>query len=80
MISQLWVSKVTTLKGVQASHFGEKCKYCGKEYKTHQDLKDTVWAGYHKHGRLACKKCWDEDRRQQVRKSYAWINQKRREQ
>ncbi len=37
----------------------EQCKYCGKEYKTLSDLKATVWAGYHEHGRLACKSCWD---------------------
>ena len=35
-------------------YLGEQCKYCGKEYKTLDDLKDTVWAGYHEHGRLAC--------------------------
>jgi hypothetical protein len=40
-------------------HLGECCKYCGREYKTLDDLKDTVWAGEHAKGRLACKACWD---------------------
>ena len=39
-------------------YLGEKCKYCGREYKTLADLKDTVYAGYHEHGRLACGSCW----------------------
>ena len=42
-------------------YLGEQCKYCGKEYKTLDDLKDTVWAGYHEHGRLACKSCWQSN-------------------
>lgn len=42
-------------------YLGEKCKYCGKQYKTLTDLKGTVFAGYHEHGRLACKACWDSN-------------------
>jgi hypothetical protein len=41
----------------------EACKYCGRIYKTVQDLCDAevVYAGYHEHGLIACKKCWDEN-------------------
>jgi len=42
-------------------YLGEKCKYCLKKFKTLEDLKDAVWDGRHKHGRLAHKKCWDEN-------------------
>jgi len=42
-------------------YLGEKCKYCLGEFKTLDDLKDTVWAGKHEHGRLAHKKCWDKN-------------------
>ena len=40
---------------------GEHCKYCDKEYTTIDELKDTVYAGSHERGRLACKKCWDKN-------------------
>ena len=40
-------------------YLGEHCKYCGKKYTTLQDLHDTVYAGYHERGRLACQVCWD---------------------
>ena len=42
-------------------YLGEQCKYCGKEYQIIEDLDNTVWAGYHSHGRLACKQCWTEN-------------------
>jgi len=44
-------------------YLGEKCKYCLHEFKSNQDLRDrkAVYAGYHEYGRLACKKCWDEN-------------------
>jgi len=42
-------------------YLGEHCKYCGKEYRTLDDLRATVWAGYHERGRLACEKCWNEN-------------------
>lgn len=45
-------------EAIFSTYLGEKCKYCGKAYKTLDDLKDTVWAGEHQHGRLACKSCW----------------------
>jgi hypothetical protein len=45
-------------EAIFSTYLGEKCKYCGRKYKTLEDLKDTVWAGVHKHGRLACKSCW----------------------
>jgi hypothetical protein len=41
-----------------STYLGEQCKYCGKTYQTLDDLKDTVWAGVHEHGRLACRSCW----------------------
>lgn len=40
-------------------YLGEQCKYCGKVYEELDDLHTTVFAGYHEHGRLACKACWD---------------------
>ena len=39
-------------------YLGERCKYCLKEYTTLKDLENTVWAGNHEHGRLACEDCW----------------------
>jgi hypothetical protein len=53
--------EVSTVSGVKldmSMYLGERCKYCGKQYKTLEDLKDTVYAGYHERGRLACKSCW----------------------
>ena len=41
-----------------AMYLGEQCKYCGRTYETLDDLHDTVWAGLHEHGRLACAACW----------------------
>ena len=41
-----------------STHLGERCKYCGKEFKTIEDLNDTVWVGKHEHERLACEECW----------------------
>jgi hypothetical protein len=51
-----------------SSYLGERCKYCGKEYTSLEMLKDTVWAGYHKNGRLACSACWKkhEDQRKLI--------------
>lgn len=43
-----------------SAYLGEKCKFCGKKYNTLEDLEDTVWAGIHENGRLACKKCWEK--------------------
>jgi hypothetical protein len=45
-------------EAVLSSYLGERCKYCEKIYETLDDLKDTVWAGDHEHGRLACRSCW----------------------
>ena len=42
-------------------YFGEQRKYCGRIYETTEDLKDTVYAGHHEYGRLACKSCWQEN-------------------
>jgi len=39
-------------------YLGEQCKYCGRTYETLEDLQDTVFVGYHDHGRLACGTCW----------------------
>ena len=52
------VSRETALKIALSAYLGEKCKFCGKEYKTLDDLENTVWAGPHEHGRLACAECW----------------------
>lgn len=45
-----------------AMYTGERCKYCGFLYATITDLRDreVVFAGYHEHGRTACKDCWDK--------------------
>ena len=42
-------------------YIGERCKFCGMEYKSLKDIRDReiVWAGYHEHGRSACKECWE---------------------
>ena len=45
---------------VAHTHLGERCRFCGKVYRTLADLSHTVWAGYHENGRLACQECWDE--------------------
>lgn len=42
-------------------YLGEKCKYCLREFFTLDDLKDAVYAGYHEHGRVACKSCWQSN-------------------
>ena len=42
-------------------YLGEQCKYCLRIFDTLDDIKTAVYAGYHEHGRLACKKCWDEN-------------------
>ena len=46
------------LEMVLSAYLGESCKYCGRIYETLDDLKETVWAGPHERGRLACKACW----------------------
>ena len=40
-------------------YLGEQCKYCPKVFETLDDLRTAVYAGYHEHGRVACKSCWD---------------------
>ena len=49
------------LRFVMSMYLGEQCKYCGKVYETLKDLHGTVFAGYHEHGRLACRTCWREN-------------------
>ncbi len=49
------------IKRALSMYLGEQCKYCRKTYKTLEDLRDTVFAGFHEHGRLACKACWREN-------------------
>lgn len=41
-----------------SQYIGEKCLICGREYKTLDDLKDTVWVGQDEDRRLACLICW----------------------
>jgi hypothetical protein len=57
----LIVDKNMALKIAMSAYLGEHCKFCGQEFKTLEDLKDTVFAGYHEHGRLAHQECWDEN-------------------
>jgi hypothetical protein len=47
-------------------YLGERCKYCGVTFNELDDLKDTVWAGYHQWGRLAHKTCWDKNNEPQT--------------
>ena len=42
-------------------YLGEYCKYCNKQYLSLDDLSNTVFAGYHDGGRLACKECWKDN-------------------
>lgn len=52
----------TSLDGLKvlalSMYLHERCKFCKKEFKTLEDLRTAVWAGYHEHGRLAHKSCW----------------------
>jgi hypothetical protein len=41
-------------------YIGEKCLFCGREYKTLEDLKDTIWVGQDESRRLACSGCWQK--------------------
>jgi hypothetical protein len=59
-MAQYSVSHEAAVKLAMSAYLSERCKFCGKEYKTLDDLQDTVFAGYHKHGRLACQSCWNE--------------------
>ena len=62
LISEMTPENQDSLVNLALSmYLGEQCKFCGKEYTTLADLSDAVYAGYHEHGRLACKRCWDED-------------------
>ena len=45
-------------KIVLMAYLGKSCMYCGKLYKTLNDLNDAVLAGGLK---LACQSCWDEN-------------------
>lgn len=47
------------LRMALSMYLGEQCRFCGRTYETLEDLKGTVYAGYHEHGRLACKACFD---------------------
>ena len=49
------------LRLAMSMYLGEQCKYFGRTYETLEDLHDTVFAGYHEHGRLACGSCWREN-------------------
>ena len=52
------------VRACMCAYLGERCKFCGKVYDTIEQLNDTVFAGCHKHGRLACKSCWDANKEQ----------------
>jgi hypothetical protein len=41
-------------------YIGEKCLFCGRAYKTLEDLKDTIWVGQDEDRRLACLSCWQK--------------------
>ena len=61
-----YVSKDDASELARSMYLGERCLYCGRVYKTLSDLEDTVWAGYHERGRLACKACWDKHHTEQA--------------
>lgn len=46
-------------------YVGERCKFCGHTFTSIDDLKarHAVYAGYHEHGRTACKACFDAQAR-----------------
>lgn len=46
-------------------HTGSACKYCGRVF-AREDLPETVWAGEHERGFLACKTCWAENNGKQA--------------
>ena len=54
-------NREATLKLELSMYLGERCKYCGVTFNTFDDLKTVVYAGNHQWGRLAHKKCWDEN-------------------
>ena len=54
--------QATVVKIALSMYIGERCKFCGKEYKTLEDLQDTVYVGDHEHGRLACASCWNQQK------------------
>ena len=43
---------------VLSTYFGEHCKFCLKEFKTLQDIENSVWCPSEV-GRIAHKECWD---------------------
>lgn len=51
--------RADALRLALSMYLGERCRFCDRTYETMEDLRDTVFAGYHEHGRLACKACWD---------------------
>jgi hypothetical protein len=59
-------NKSYLIEAAFSTYLGEKCKYCGKKYKTIDDLRSTVWVGEHKHGRLACRACWSANNKAEV--------------
>ncbi|NLH78496.1 MAG: hypothetical protein GX465_15805 [Acidobacteria bacterium] len=42
-------------------YLGERCKYCGREFATLDDLRDAVWVGQHEHGSLAHEDCYQRN-------------------
>jgi hypothetical protein len=56
----LSVDKDTALRIALSMHFGEKCKYCLKEFQTVEDFESAVWVGCHDHGRIAHEACYKQ--------------------
>ena len=52
-------NKDAVLEMAMSMYLGEQCKYCLRVFETLDDLRAAVYAGYHEHGRVACKSCWD---------------------
>ena len=52
-------SKDAIVEMAMSMYLGEQCKYCLRAFETLDDLRTAVYAGYHEHGRVACKLCWD---------------------
>lgn len=63
---EIEIVKITEQNKAQLAHFalsvyiGEKCLFCEREYKTMDDLKDTLWVGQDDGRRLACLGCWQK--------------------
>lgn len=52
-------AREATFKVALSMYLGEQCRFCHGIFETLDDLKTAVWAGYHEHGRIAHKACFE---------------------